>query len=167
MGNFLADEPAQTPDAPRLDWRFAAFDELSARDVHDLLKLRQNVFVIEQACLFPEIDGLDPAARHLLGFADGVLVVCARLLPAGQKMRARSIGRVASDPAWRGRSLGRAVMTQALARLFAEDPAAPVDLSAQAHLADGFYASLGFQPFGDPYVEDGIPHLDMRLIPAP
>lgn len=144
-------------------WKIAAFDALAPRELHDLLALRQHVFVIEQACLFAEIDGLDPRARHVLGFRGETLLACARLLPAGVKMRARSIGRVATARAARGTGLGRAVMTRALATLLADDAAAPVELSAQAHL-ESFYRSLGFRPFGAPYDEDGIAHVDMRRL---
>jgi ElaA protein len=131
-------------------WRIAEFDEMTGREVHDLLALRQAAFVVEQSCPFPEIDGRDPLARHVLGLRRGEIVACARLLPAGAKMAARSIGRV--------------VMAQALAVLLAEEGGAPIDLSAQAHL-ERFYASLGFHAFGTPYDEDGIPHIDMRLEP--
>ena len=147
-----------------LSWRIAAFDELTGREVHDLLSLRQAAFVVEQTCSFPEIDGRDPLARHVLGLRGGEIVACARLLPAGAKRTARSIGRVATAREARGLGLGRAVMAQALAVLLAEDGGAPIELSAQAHL-ERFYASLGFRAFGAPYDEDGIAHIDMRLDP--
>ena len=148
-----------------ITWRVMAFAELAGREVHDLLALRQAVFVVEQACVFPEIDGLDPVARHVLGHRGGGLLACARLLPAGTKMAARSIGRVASAQATRGLGLGRAVMERAIATYLSEEPAAPIELSAQAHLADRFYAPMGFAVFGEPYDEDGIAHVDMRLTP--
>lgn len=152
-------------DGAGVAWRIAAFDALSAREAHDLFALRQAVFVVEQACVFPEIDGLDPAARHLTGWRGGALVACARLLPAGAKMAARSIGRVATAANARGGGLGRAVMARALAQLLAEDARAPIDLSAQAHL-ERFYASFGFRATGAVYDEDGIAHVDMRLEPG-
>ena len=148
-----------------LSWRIAAFDELTGREVHDLLSLRQAAFVVEQTCPFPEIDGRDPLARHVLGLRGGEIVACARLLPAGAKRTARSIGRVATAREARGLGLGRAVMAQALAVLLAEDGGAPIELSAQAHL-ERFYGSLGFRAFGTPYDEDGISHIDMRLDPG-
>lgn len=146
-------------------WRIAAFDELTGREVHDLLALRQAAFVVEQSCAFPEIDGRDPLARHVLGLRGGAIVACARLLPAGAKRAARSIGRVTTGASARGTGLGREAMARSIAQLLAEDPAAPIELSAQAHL-EGFYGSLGFRPFGPPYDEDGIPHIDMRLDPS-
>jgi ElaA protein len=155
----------RTASDARIAWRLAPFSALGGRAVHDLLRLRQAVFVLEQTCLFAEIDGLDPLGRHLLAWRGAELVACARLLPAGAKAPARSIGRVATAPAARGTGLGRALMSRAIARYLAEDPHAPIDLSAQAHL-EGFYASLGFRAVGGPYDEDGIAHLDMRLDPA-
>jgi ElaA protein len=147
-------------------WRIVAFDALSAREAHDLLALRQAVFVIEQNCVFPEIDGRDPLALHVLGWRGETLVACARLLPAGAKMAARSIGRVATAASARGQGLGREAMAQAIAHLVAQDPRAPIELSAQAHLAEPFYAPMGFRMFGKPYDEDGIAHVDMRLRPS-
>lgn len=148
----------------RIIWRTAPFQALSGREVHDLLALRQQVFVIEQACLFGEIDGRDLLAAHVLGWRGEELVACARLLPAGAKMSARSIGRVATARSARGLGLGRQVMEQAIAHLVAEDDAPPIELSAQAHL-ERFYATFGFRAFGKPYDEDGIAHVDMRLAP--
>lgn len=156
-------ETAAAQGAPR--WRIAPFDALCAREAHDLMALRQSVFVIEQACLFPEIDGRDPLATHVLAWRGETLAGCARLLPAGAKLAARSIGRVATARFARGGGLGRALMSRAIAHLLAQDAAAPIELSAQAHL-EGFYASFGFRGFGAPYDEDGIAHLDMRLDPT-
>lgn len=144
-------------------WKISPFAALSVREAHELFGLRQAVFVVEQACPFPEIDGRDPAASHLMGWRGDELVACARLLPAGAKMEARSIGRVATAASARGQGLGRVAMERAIAHFVAEDPEAPIDLSAQAHLADSFYAPMGFRVIGAPYDEDGIAHVDMRL----
>ena len=148
-----------------MDWICRSFDELSGRDVHDLLALRCRVFVVEQACAFQEIDGRDTEARHLMGWEGGRLLACARLLPAAGG-EPRSIGRVATAPDARGTGLGKALMRQALRILVAEDPAAPIALGAQSHLAAHFYEPLGFRIVGEPYEEDGIPHVHMRLDPA-
>jgi ElaA protein len=139
-----------------LDWaRFAA---LSGLEVHDLLRLRQDVFVVEQACAFPEIDGRDPQALHLLARIDGRLVGCLRLLDEEKAMR---IGRIVVGPAARGTGLGHRLMRAALARCAETAPARPVVLSAQAHLQN-FYAGHGFIVVSPAYLEDEIPHVDMR-----
>jgi ElaA protein len=134
------------------------FDALSPRDVYDLLALRQRVFVVEQHCAFLDADGHDLDALHVLGRAGAALVACARILPRGGRFTERAIGRVAVAPEVRGRGVARALVIRALAAI---DPPEPIALSAQRHL-ERFYASLGFVAIGTEYVEDGIPHVDMR-----
>ncbi|WP_279482852.1 GNAT family N-acetyltransferase [Aureimonas sp. SK2] len=133
---------------------------MTGPEVHDLLRLRQDVFVVEQACAFPEIDGRDREALHLRAFRDGALAGTLRVFAPGAGSRAR-IGRIATGRAFRGGGLGHRLMQEAL-RLCAERwPEAAVDLSAQSHL-ETFYAVHGFVTISSPYLEDGIPHLDMR-----
>jgi len=147
-------QPAET-------WRWAAFDALGGRDVHDLLKLRADVFVAEQRCAFAEIDGRDPAALHLLCEIDGDLAGCLRVFAPEASGGAARIGRVATARAFRGAGLGHRLMAEAL-RLCAERwPASAVELSAQAHLAS-FYGRHGFTSVSDAYLEDDIAHVDMR-----
>ncbi|MTH96735.1 GNAT family N-acetyltransferase [Roseibium sp. RKSG952] len=140
-----------------------AFAELSAHDLHALLKLRQDVFIVEQECAYPDIDGLDPVALHLLVFEAGAgdLVGALRLF-AGSESESARIGRVVIAPAYRGSGLGRTLMESGLAKARALSPGGTVEVSAQAHL-DRFYASLGFKKVSETYLEDGIPHIDMRL----
>ncbi|HZH27306.1 MAG TPA: GNAT family N-acetyltransferase [Azospirillaceae bacterium] len=148
-----------TGSSERLVWR--DFDALTPRELHDLLRLRCDVFVVEQACAFPEIDGKDPAAAHLLAFAaGGELVGCLRLFAPGPDKAAR-IGRVAVALVVRGTGLGRRLMAEALAEVDRRFGAVPVDLSAQAHL-ERFYGGFGFLRIAQDYLEDGIPHCDMR-----
>lgn len=160
----LASKQRREGDEP-MRWTCRSFEELTGREVYEVLALRQRVFVVEQACAFQEADGRDPQARHLMGWGGGRLVACARLLPAAGS-EPRSIGRVATAPEARGAGLGKALMGEALRILLAEDPAAPIALGAQAHLAAPFYEPLGFRIVGEPYEEDGIPHVHMRLDPA-
>jgi ElaA protein len=144
-----------------LTWRWLRFDQLSARDLHDVLRLRQDVFVIEQACLYADIDGLDLQCLHGLGCgADGSLAAYARVVPPGLKFTEPAIGRVIVAPAWRGRSLGGVLMREAIAATRQTYPAAAIRISAQAHL-QGFYRGLGFETVSDEYDEDGIAHVDM------
>jgi ElaA protein len=145
-------------------WTSAPFDELSARDVHDLLRLRQDVFVIEQDCIFHEIDGRDPDAVHVLGRRDGRLVACARIFAPGAHYEEASIGRIATDPGVRGTGLGHELFRVCLEISERMAPGAPIRLAAQAHL-ERFYGAYGFVGVGDRYMDDGIVHLDM-LRPA-
>lgn len=137
-------------------------DAFSAAELYALLRLRVDIFVVEQACAYPELDGRDEAALHLRLLVDGDTAAYARLWrPQGEPPR---IGRVLVAPAHRGRRLGEALMREALNACGKHFPGEPIALSAQSHL-ERFYRSLGFSPISDEYVEDGIPHIDM-LRPA-
>ncbi|WP_237478166.1 GNAT family N-acetyltransferase [Lichenibacterium dinghuense] len=142
-------------------WR--SFEDLSARDLHDVLKLRADVFVVEQACLFAEIDGRDPDALHLLARTaeGGPLAGTLRLFPPDAAGRA-VIGRVATSAAARGTGFGRALMAEGVAEARRRYGPAPVAIGAQARL-ERFYAGFGFVRRGEDYVEDGIAHCAMLL----
>lgn len=152
-----------------VDWSVRAFDELGPLELHDVLRLRQDVFIVEQNCAFREIDGRDPHALHVLGRVDGRLIAYARVFAPDAATPEASIGRVATDRSVRGSGIGRALMREALRIAELTAPDAAVRVAAQAHLVS-FYSSLGFEPAGDPYPEDGILHLDMvrprRTAPA-
>jgi ElaA protein len=144
-------------------WRWYHWDEWPRDLLYQALRLRSAVFVVEQNCVFPDLDGLDPACEHLCGSgAGGVLLAYARLLPPGLKHEESAIGRVVVDPAARGAQLGRVLMIEAIRGCRARYPGDPIRIGAQQRL-ERFYASLGFASFGGPYLEDGIWHIDMRL----
>lgn len=147
-----------------LDWTLAAWHQLNTQQLHDLLQLRSKVFVVEQNCVFQDIDGADPQALHLLGSRGGPLLAYARCFPPGIKFAEASIGRVVTSPAARGASLGHVLMDKAVAAVRQQWGAQPIRIGAQAHLM-GFYRQHGFAVDGQPYVEDGIDHLEM-LRPA-
>jgi ElaA protein len=143
-------------------WQLAAFDQLDAPSLYALLAARIAVFVVEQACAYQELDGLDPAALHLSGkLEDGRLVAVARILPPGTRYDQPSIGRVLTLPSMRGTGLGRVLMQRAIEICRQRWPELPIRLAAQQHL-EAFYRSLGFVTISDPYDEDGIEHVDMR-----
>ena len=100
--------------APALDWQLLPFNTLTTRQLHDLLQLRSAVFVVEQTCVFQDVDGADPQALHLLGSRAGQLLAYARCFAAGIKYPEVSIGRVVTDPAHRGTGLGHALIRRAL-----------------------------------------------------
>lgn len=148
--------------AGALRWTCQPFDELAGRTVYALLALRAEVFVVEQQCIFQDMDGLDLQAWHLLGWTeDGRLGGCARLLPAGIKAPEVVIGRVITAPWARGGGQGHALMREALAHCQRLWPDQPVTLHAQARL-EAFYRQHGFRSVGEPYIEDGIPHIEMN-----
>jgi ElaA protein len=145
-------------------WSDVAASDLDVPTLYDVLVLRSEVFVVEQDCAYQDPDGLDllEGTRHLVGRQDGTgIAAYARILaPDGDHPTPR-IGRVIVNARARGQQLGRRLMERALASCEAHWPGEPVELGAQAHLA-GFYGSLGFVAMGEPYDDDGIPHVWMH-----
>lgn len=146
-------------------WRCLPFAALSVETLYELLRLRSRVFVVEQACLFLDMDGLDAACLHLLGetvnaAGEPCLVAATRLVPSGLAFEEASIGRVVTAPEARGGGLGHALMTESLRQLEAHWGARPIRIGAQAHL-EAFYNRHGFVSDNKPYIEDGIAHIEM------
>lgn len=136
------------------------FDRLTARQAHDLLQLRQRVFVVEQRCAYLDADGLDPQCWQGLGTANGALVATARIVPPGLAYEEPAIGRVVSSPDHRRAGFGRQLMEEAIRETRRLYPGQGIRIGAQRYL-ERFYGSLGFVPVGEPYDEDGIPHVHM------
>lgn len=150
-----------------LGWRWTPFAGLGPAEVYEILRLRQDVFLLEQRCFYRDADGLDPLAWHGRGTAPGgELVAYARLLPPRPPHDEPSIGRVVVAPSWREKGVGRELMATALEAAEAQFPGRAVHISAQAHL-ERFYASLGFMRTSPIYDDAGIPHCDMRRVPPP
>jgi len=140
--------------------RVARFAELTPFEVYGLCRLRVDVFVVEQDCPYPELDGRDvePATLHLWLECGGEIAATIRLLDDGAS---RAIGRVATAAPFRGQGLAARLIEEGIARC----GDVPVTLGAQAHL-EGWYERFGFRRSGPGYVEDGIPHVPMRREPA-
>lgn len=147
-----------------ITWQCIPFSELSTSQLYQLLKLRVDVFVVEQTCPYPELDDKDHQAgvQHLMGFIEDELVACARLLPAGTTYDNVSIGRIATKQSARGNGLGHQLLTQSLQRCQQLWPDNTIDIGAQEHLK-AFYQLHGFEQISEMYLEDDIPHIDMRL----
>lgn len=142
------------------------FEQLSNSELYELLRLRSQVFVVEQDCVYLDQDGLDAQALHLLGKVDGRLLAYARLLPAAVKYEdAVSIGRVVTAATARRSGYGRRLLTEAIAHCQRIWPQQPITISAQQYL-EQFYQGFGFATVSEPYLEDGIPHLQMRRTPG-
>jgi ElaA protein len=144
-----------------LRWHDRTFGALSVAELYAILALRERVFVAEQRCPYVDADGHDQVARHLwaeVAPPDGAAVIHAylRILPPGEKFPELSIGRVVIAPEARGTGLGRELVRRGLAAV----GAAAVRIGAQAHL-EKFYRELGFRCASEPYLEDGIPHIEM------
>jgi ElaA protein len=143
-----------------ITWQWLRFQHLGLDDLYDALALRCRVFVLEQGP-YLDPDGLDRPAWHLLGRdTTGVLQAYLRVVDPGHKYTEPSIGRVITAPEVRGSGVGRRLMVEGLQRCDATWPGHGQRISAQAHLSR-FYGSLGFQGVAEPYLEDGIPHLEM------
>lgn len=146
-----------------LFWHCKKFDELLPEELYDLLKLRSQVFVVEQQAVYLDLDDRDQHGFHLmLKDSAGRLIACCRLLPPGILYPEAVIGRVVVDPAWRGRGLAHELMQQAVPRCLELFDIRQIHISAQKHLQN-FYSQHGFQPITEEYLEDGIPHVGMLL----
>jgi len=151
---------AKQGDATAPVWRLLAFDDLRVYELYEVLRLRSEVFVVEQQCLFHDIDGTDQKAMHLLGVQHGELQAYARCFPAGVKFPEASFGRVVTRQSARGHGLGHVLIAQATAAITQVWGPQAIRIGAQMQLAD-FYAQHGFVDTGTHYLEDGIPHLEM------
>ena len=142
-------------------WHCLPFEALPSLILYDLLRLRSEVFVVEQNCAFQDIDRQDMDAHHLLGYNEaGELAAYARLFDAGKSYEQASIGRVIVAQPFRQYGLGRELMRQALAFSDALFGPQANKIGAQQHL-ERFYNEFGYEQSGPMYVEDGIPHIPM------
>lgn len=148
-----------------IHWILKKFEELSPYQLYAVLQLRNEVFVVEQHCVFQDADDKDQDSYHLMGFADNKLVAYTRLVPPGVSYTEMSIGRVVTSPAVRRTGAGRELMEKSIDscyRLFGEGS---IKIGAQLYLK-AFYGSLGFSQVSEVYLEDGIEHIYMRKTPA-
>jgi len=153
---------------PRVDWQWRRFAELSPAELYALLAARAAVFVVEQACAFLDLDGLDLFAWHLLGWAGSAqgaaLAAYLRLIDPGRKYLEPSLGRVLTSAPFRGQGLGRAAMREGIERAAGLYPGHALRIGAQQRL-ERFYAEQGFRTDSAPYLEDGIAHVEMLRAP--
>lgn len=137
------------------------FDELSSKEVYELLLLREEVFQLEQNCLYKDIDGKDIYCYHVLLYVNEELAAYTRIVPEGISYRDFvSIGRVVSSSKWRNEGMGRKVMQKTMEVMEELFPEQDIKISAQAYLQK-FYEDFGFVKISEPYLEDDIPHIAM------
>ncbi len=136
------------------------FEELSTEELYRVLQLRSEVFVVEQSCIYQDVDGKDQKALHVLGTKNNHLVAYTRIFAPGDYYTEPSIGRVVVAPTARTHGAGRLIMTASLETIKEHFNTSEVRLSAQTYLQK-FYRSLGFEQVGEGYLEDGIPHIEM------
>ena len=143
-----------------MEIRVRTFGQLSTGELYELLRLRSEVFVVEQQCIYLDMDGKDAKALHVLGYQSEKLAACTRLFAPGDYFEQASIGRVAVREEFRGLGLGREIMKASLEAVKSNFGLAGICLSAQSYLRR-FYEELGFRTEGTEYLEDGIPHIRM------
>ena len=149
-----------------IQWEWLAFEDFDIHRLYDLMKLRQEVFVIEQDSVYLDADDRDQESLHLLGMEGNRPVAYLRILPPGLKYEAVSIGRVLTHRQYRDLGLGRELIRRAIAKAEETYPGQDLVLSGQVYLKS-FYEHYGFRAIGQPYEEDGIPHCFMRRTVVP
>lgn len=141
-------------------WQTATFDQLSTRELYQILRLRQEVFAVEQTSIYVDPDGLDLEAIHISMWEGPTLLAYQRCLPPGLQETESTLGRILVAAAARGKDLGRELVRRGIAHNLGAWPGINIRIHAQAYL-ERFYNELGFVTEGDTYDLDSIPHLDM------
>ena len=144
-----------------LEWKIKRFEELTLPELYSVLQLRSEVFVVEQNCVYQDIDGKDEKALHLLGIFQNEMVAYARLFKAGDYFENAAIGRVVIHPDYRNKKWGHELMRQAILAVETSFDETQITISAQLYLKK-FYESHGFVPTSAVYLEDGIEHIEMK-----
>ena len=145
------------------EWHCKHFNELLVTQLYDILQLRSEVYVVEQQCIFLDMDGIDKQCYHLFGYQKNNLVACCRLIAPDMAYENKAaIGRVVNAASVRGKGVGKRLMHLAIEKCKQLFPHFPIKIGAQLYLKN-WYASFGFAPCGDIYLEDGIEHVHMEL----
>jgi len=146
-----------------MEWKIKKFNELSLEELYKIIKLRIEVFIIEQNCFYQDCDGKDLNAYHLFLEEDGNIIACLRILNKGVSYDEVSIGRVIVKKDYRGKGIVKEMIRKAINLIEKEMKENAIRISAQAHL-ENFYGSFGFKKVSDVYLEDGIPHVEMLYV---
>lgn len=144
-------------------WNCKAFNELTVQELYAVLQLRNEVFVVEQNCVFQDADDKDQKSWHVMGWDGDVLAAYTRLVPAGISYPEVSIGRVVTSPKMRQTGLGRELMKRSIEEVYRIWNQQPIRIGAQLYLKK-FYESFGFQQCSEVYLEDNIDHIEMILM---
>ncbi|WP_333875719.1 GNAT family N-acetyltransferase [Flavobacterium sp.] len=144
-----------------LEWKIKRFEALSAQELYEILQLRSEVFVVEQNCVYQDIDGKDQKALHVIGEDNGTIVAYARLFKPHDYFDEASIGRVVVKESYRDKKLGHVLMREAIQVIKSHFDQRKITISAQLYLKR-FYESHGFIQISETYLEDDIPHIRMK-----
>lgn len=143
-----------------LEIKTKSFNELNTKELYDLLQLRSEVFVVEQDCVYQDIDGKDKKGLHVLGYKEDKLVAYTRIFQPGDYFEEASIGRVVVKETQRQYGYGYDIMNASVEAIQNHFKTSDIRISAQTYLKT-FYNNLGFKEVGEEYLEDGIPHVNM------
>ncbi|NFS08627.1 GNAT family N-acetyltransferase [Clostridium botulinum] len=143
-----------------MEWKLKKFKELSVEEMYEILRVRDQVFIVEQECPYQDIDSKDKNAYHLIAHDNDAIIAYLRILEKGVSYDEISIGRVLINKDYRGKGLARKLMLKAIEFIENNMNEKEIKISAQAYLLD-FYRSLGFNEVSEIYLEDNIPHIDM------
>ena len=146
----------------QLNWILKKFDELTAVELYSIMQLRNEVFVVEQNCVYQDADDKDQLSMHFCGWDNEKLAAYTRIIPSGISYNDASIGRVVTSPAYRNKGMGRQLMKESISRTFSQFDCSAIKIGAQVYLTK-FYQSLGFVQSSAAYLEDGITHIEMTL----
>jgi ElaA protein len=145
-----------------MKFKVKKFNAISVDELYDILQLRQQIFVVEQNCIYLDADGIDKKCLHLLGLLNNKIVAYARIIPEGISYKTPSIGRVVIDEKHRGNKYAYKLMNKAIKITTEKFKQKKITISAQLYLKE-FYQNLGFKTVGDVYLDCDLPHLKMIL----
>ncbi|POY39865.1 GNAT family N-acetyltransferase [Flavobacterium alvei] len=144
-----------------LQWKIKSFENLSVNELYDILRLRSEIFVVEQNCVYLDLDGKDKLSLHLFGEFDGKIVAYSRLFQPGITFENASIGRVVVNANYRDKKWGHDLMRESIAAIKSHFGESKITIGAQLYLKK-FYESHGFVQTSEMYLEDDIPHIEMK-----
>lgn len=145
-----------------LTWTLKKYDELTVSELYAILQLRNEVFVVEQNCPYQDADNKDQKSFHFMGWDNSTLVAYTRIIPQGISYTEASIGRVVTNPRYRGTGAGKQLMQLSISNTLQLFNCTQIKIGAQLYLKK-FYENLGFVQCSDNYLEDNIPHIEMLL----
>mgnify|MGYP000920850694 FL=1 len=145
----------------KIQWKIKTFETLSVNELYDILRLRSEIFVVEQNCVYLDLDGKDKKALHLFGEFEGKIVAYSRLFKPGISFENASIGRVVVDANYRDKKWGHDLMREAISGIQSHFGESKITIGAQLYLKK-FYESHGFVQTSVMYLEDDIPHIEMK-----
>jgi len=143
-----------------INWILKKFSDLSLHELYAILQLRNEVFAVEQNCVYPDMDNKDQSSFHLMGWRNEKLIAYTRIMPPGLAYPEPSIGRVATSSSARGEGIGKQLMESSIEHIYNLYGVTSIKIGAQLYLKK-FYTGLGFLQAGTVYSEDGIEHIEM------